>query len=152
MQQAQQYSRRTEGTESAAQRYNVMGMVSAANAAPSGSGASTPTGSVEVGDPARSSLASVLGSVQTAGTPPPPPPPSESSSSTDGGLNSSFMDKMALVLKAKQASDSQSAANAAAALYASPSQGGVKDANSPATEIFDRLFGKIQPAASAAGA
>jgi hypothetical protein len=137
--------------EVAAQQSNVMAMASAASTT-SSNGSSTQTGGVEMSAQARTSLSSLLGSVQVSGTPPPPPPPSESASSTDGGLNSTFMDKLASVLKAKEAVDSQNASNAAAALFAGPAQESAKNSGSSASAIFERLLGVVAPVASASGA
>lgn len=148
LQQAQQTSKRDTVNDVAVQRYNVMGMMSAANASPSSNSTSTQTGGVVVGDPGRASLASVLGSVQTMGTPPPPPPPSQSSSATDGGVNSSYTDKLAAALKAKGAGDSLAAASAAASMAPPP----LRDVTSQLSEIFDRLLESVQPTTSASGA
>lgn len=152
LQQAQQSSKRPQVNEVAAQQYNVMGMVSAANTAAPSNGSSTQTGGVAVGDPGRSSLASLLGSVQTMGTPPPPPPPSQSSSSTDGGLNSSYTDKLAAALKAKAAGNSQTAAYAAVLHPATTQQGAAQNVRSQTSAIFDRLLGTVQPTETSARA
>jgi hypothetical protein len=131
--------------QAAAQQSNATEMAGATTSAQSNRTATHP-GGVEVASQARSALSSLLGTVDFSNAAPPPPPPSESGTSTDGGLK----DKLASALKAKEASDSQNAANGAEALTAPPSQGGIpSDAVFSANDVFSRLFGTVQPTASA---